>query len=80
MLFNLETDIEEKSDVADENPAVVERLSGYAEKAREELGDWNNMGRDQKSPEKHLDTQENEKYSHHNLKHREIHIENHFNY
>ena len=48
-LFNLETDIEEKSDVADEYPVVVERLLDHAEKAREELGDWNRWGTDQKS-------------------------------
>jgi arylsulfatase A-like enzyme len=49
VLFNLETDIQERSDVAGEYPHIVERLLGLAEKAREELGDWNRWGTDQKS-------------------------------
>lgn len=39
LLFNLEADIAEKTNLADEHPDVVERLMGYAEKAREDLGD-----------------------------------------
>ena len=48
-LFNLKTDLEEKSNVADKYPAVVKRLLSYAEKAREDIGDWNRTGTDQKS-------------------------------
>ena len=48
-LFNLENDIEEQSDVADRYPDVVERLLKQVEKAREELGDWNRKGTDQKT-------------------------------
>ncbi|MDH3711367.1 MAG: sulfatase [Cyclobacteriaceae bacterium] len=47
MLFNLETDIEEKLNVADFHPLVVERLLTHAGNAREELGDWNHKGTDQ---------------------------------
>jgi arylsulfatase A-like enzyme len=38
-LYNLETDIGEKTDVSGKNPEVVARLKTLAEKAREELGD-----------------------------------------
>lgn len=48
VLINLETDIEEKLDVANEHPDIVNRLLIIAEKARQELGDWNIQGSDQK--------------------------------
>lgn len=48
LLFDLENDVEEQNDVADKYPEVVERLLAHAEKAREELGDWNRKGSDQK--------------------------------
>ncbi len=38
-LYDLDEDIGEKHDVAEQNPDVVVRLEGFAEKAREELGD-----------------------------------------
>jgi hypothetical protein len=38
-LFNLANDPGEASDVAAHNPAVVQRLLEYAERAREDLGD-----------------------------------------
>lgn len=38
-LFNLANDPREASDVAAHNPAVVQRLLEYAERAREDLGD-----------------------------------------
>ena len=43
-LFNLETDIGETSNVADQNPEVVERLTLLANTARTELGDYDRMG------------------------------------
>ena len=38
-LFDLEHDAGETTDVAARNPAVVQRLLEYAERAREDLGD-----------------------------------------
>ena len=38
-LFDLKQDVEETTDVADQHPEVVKRLEGYAEQARQELGD-----------------------------------------
>ena len=38
-LYDLETDIGEKTDLADKQPEVVRRLQTLAEKAREDLGD-----------------------------------------
>jgi arylsulfatase A-like enzyme len=48
VLYNLADDVGEKTDLADKHPDVVKRLLGLAEKAREELGDFNRWGRDQK--------------------------------
>ncbi|MDA2928595.1 sulfatase-like hydrolase/transferase [Acidobacteria bacterium AH-259-O06] len=48
LLFNLEADIGEEHDVADQYPEVVQDLEGLAEKARQELGDWNRNGYDQR--------------------------------
>ena len=47
-LFNLESDIGEKKNVAAENPAVVARLKNQAEVIRAELGDVRIMGSDQR--------------------------------
>jgi arylsulfatase A len=39
VLYDLETDVGETTNVAEKNPEVVERLKRLAEKAREDLGD-----------------------------------------
>lgn len=44
MLFNLEKDIEERFNVAEKFPEIVEDLLAEAEKARNDLGDWNVYG------------------------------------
>ena len=38
-LYDLETDMGEKDNVADQHPDVVKRLKEFGERAREELGD-----------------------------------------
>jgi arylsulfatase A-like enzyme len=38
-LYNVESDVGEKSNVADRHPEVVKQLEAYAEQARAELGD-----------------------------------------
>jgi arylsulfatase A-like enzyme len=43
-LYDLEADIGETTDVAQINPAVVQRLLRLAEKARADLGDLNHRG------------------------------------
>ena len=43
-LYNLETDIGERDNVAAQNPEVVERLTALADKARAELGDYDRIG------------------------------------
>jgi arylsulfatase A-like enzyme len=45
-LFDLENGIAESTNVADQNPAVVERLLKYVDKARDELGDKGIEGRE----------------------------------
>ena len=45
LLFNVVTDVGSKSDVADEHQDLVERLTGFAEKAREDLGDDRRCGK-----------------------------------
>ena len=47
-LYDLEMDIAEKNDVAGANSAVVKRLVGLAEKAREDLGDRDREGAHQR--------------------------------
>lgn len=47
-LFNLKEDIGEKTNVADENPAVVDRLLKQADVIRAELGDVDVRGSDQR--------------------------------
>lgn len=44
MLFNLETDISESRDVAEQNPSVVEDLIQLAEHARTDIGDVDRIG------------------------------------
>ena len=44
MLFDLENDVGEQYNVADEHPDIVGQLMQDAEKAREELGDYNRIG------------------------------------
>ena len=39
MLFNLDSDPQEKSNLADQHPDLIEELSKAADKARRELGD-----------------------------------------
>ena len=43
-LYNLEADIGETANLAGEHPEVVERLSALANRAREELGDYDRIG------------------------------------
>ncbi|MDH3711368.1 MAG: sulfatase-like hydrolase/transferase, partial [Cyclobacteriaceae bacterium] len=47
MLFNLEQDVEEQINVADEFPEIVKDLLVEAEAARTELGDWDITGQDE---------------------------------
>ena len=47
-LYDLDSDVGERNDIADQHPEVVERLLKIAEDARIELGDWNRKGSDQK--------------------------------
>jgi arylsulfatase A-like enzyme len=44
LLFNLQADPGEQSDVATEHPEVVEKLLELAERAREDIGDYNRVG------------------------------------
>ena len=52
LLFNVEEDISSQHNVAKENPLVVRRLMGWAEKARLDLGDLNQKGAHQRAPGK----------------------------
>jgi len=45
LLFNLETDIGERKNVAAEHADVVQRLLALAEKARADIGDYDRIGR-----------------------------------
>jgi arylsulfatase len=47
LLFNLENDIEERNNVANEYPEILKNMLLEAEKARIELGDWNRTGMDE---------------------------------
>jgi arylsulfatase len=49
MLYDLESDPGERSNVARQHPEVVERLLALAEEAREELGDYDRSGSGQRS-------------------------------
>jgi arylsulfatase A-like enzyme len=44
LLFDLETDIGERNDVAAKNPQIVSRLLAFAGKARADIGDFNRIG------------------------------------
>ncbi len=44
MFFNLQQDMGEQIDLADEHPDIVRKLMQEADKAREELGDHNQIG------------------------------------
>ena len=44
-LVDLTKDIGETTDVADQHPAVVERLLGLAESMRDDLGDYDQVGK-----------------------------------
>jgi len=43
-LFDLRADLPETNDLFDQHPDIVERLTGYAEAARADLGDLNREG------------------------------------
>ncbi len=47
-LYDLEDDIGETTDLASKYPEVVERLTGYADEARRDLGDVGREGRNQR--------------------------------
>ncbi len=49
-LYNLDTDIGEKDNVAADHPDVVKRLNALAEIARREIGDYQVKGRGQRPP------------------------------
>ena len=46
LLYDLEADLSERTDVAVDHPDVVESLLALAEQAREEIGDYNRIGRE----------------------------------
>ncbi len=48
-LYDVRNDISETREVAAEHPDIVERLMALAEKAREDLGDWNREGVNQRA-------------------------------
>ena len=48
MLFDLEADVAEATDLAARYPEVVKRLTALADKARADLGDVNRKGKNQR--------------------------------
>jgi len=44
-LYNLETDVGETTNVADKHPETVERLTQLMENARDDIGDYNRLGK-----------------------------------
>lgn len=52
-LYNLEIDISEQNNIADENPKIVEQLLSYAEQVRQDIGDVGRIGEtSRKNPNK----------------------------
>jgi len=49
-LYDLVADISEKNSLVDDNPDVVERLMAFADHAREDLGDMDRPGANQRPP------------------------------
>ncbi|MFP4028598.1 MAG: sulfatase [Candidatus Brocadiia bacterium] len=47
-LYNLRKDIREEHDVAEEHPEVVHRLMSLADAIRDDIGDWDREGRNQR--------------------------------
>ena len=47
-LYDLKSDIGEKTNVADKHPDVVKRLTAYAAEARKDIGDWGVKGAGQR--------------------------------
>jgi arylsulfatase A-like enzyme len=47
-LYDLKADLAEKTNLAEKHPEVVRRLTAYAEAAREDLGDRNRPGKNQR--------------------------------
>jgi arylsulfatase A-like enzyme len=47
-LYDLKTDIAESNNIAEKHPDVVKQLTAYAEKARQDLGDTNHPGKNQR--------------------------------
>ena len=45
LLYNLETDPGERYDLAGKFPDVVKEMLAHAERVREDLGDYNRLGR-----------------------------------
>ena len=52
LLFNVVEDISSSHNIANENPKVVEELMEWAKKGREDLGDKNRPGKNQRPPGK----------------------------
>jgi len=52
LLFNVVEDISSQHNLAKENPAVVQELMEWAEKGRQDLGDLNHRGANQRPPGK----------------------------
>ncbi len=50
LLFNLDTDMGELTDISDKHPEIVKELSDEAERIKAELGDVNIVGSDQRLP------------------------------
>ena len=47
-LYDLDSDIAEKIDLAAKHPKIVDRLLKLAQKAREDIGDWDQPGKNQR--------------------------------
>ncbi len=48
LLSDLDNDISEATDVSAQNPQIVKRLLAFAERAREDIGDVDHPGRNQR--------------------------------